>query len=105
MYNPFVSFFSPETLTLSHYLKFHEVFPNAHVLFALVLFVLAQRKADVNDVSSTNLFPINTVLMSRRLGFSQKRNKKKNQNADGSGRMVEKLAEQSYTMHIPLTYE
>lgn len=91
---------------LSHYLKFPEVFSEYPRSFYACLRSSAQRKADVNDASFSNLFPINTVLTSRRLGFSQKRNKKKTQeNADGSGRTVEKLAEQSYSVHIPLTYE
>jgi hypothetical protein len=108
MYNPFVSFFSPETLMLSHYLKFPEVFSEYPRPFCACLRSSVQRKADVNDASFSNLFPINTVLTSRRLGFVQKRGerkKKPQENADGSGRTAEKLAEQSYTVHIPLTYE
>lgn len=63
---------------LSHYLKFPEVFSEYPRSFYACLRSSAQRKADVNDASFSNLFPINTVLTSRRLGFSQKRNKKKN---------------------------
>lgn len=73
MYNPFVSFFSPETLMLSHYLKFPEVFSEYPRSFYACLRSSAQRKANVNDASFSNLFPINTVLTSRRLGFSQKK--------------------------------
>lgn len=100
------AFFLPplETLTLSHYLKFSKVFPGSSVLFAFVC-ISTQRKADVNDASSANLFPINTVLTSGRLGFSQKKTRKRRGSADGAERAVEKHAEQSYTVHIPLTYE
>lgn len=77
MYNPFVSFFSPETLMLSHYLKFPEVSSECPRTFCACLRSSAQRKADVNDASSSNLFPINTVLTSRRLGFSQKKEQEK----------------------------
>lgn len=65
-----------QTLTLSHYSKFSKVFPGSRVLFAFVC-ISTQRKADVNDASSANLFPINTVLTSGRLGFSVKENEKK----------------------------
>lgn len=70
-------FVSPlQTLTLSHYSKFSKVFPSSRVLFAFVC-ISTQRKADVNDASSANLFPINTVLTSGRLGFTVKENEKK----------------------------
>lgn len=59
-----------------------------------------KRKADVNDASSANLFPINTVLTSGRLGFSQKQSVKRQKNADrGSGITAEKACGTIVTVH------
>lgn len=91
-------------LTLPHYWKFSKVFFRVCAFF-LSLFALV-RKADVDDASFSNLFPINTILTSGRLGYLQKKTGKKvGKCRRDSGRTAEKLAEQSYTVHIPLTYE